>query len=136
MNIDVNLMTKCDLNPKWNNDKCWCDCKNLKEHHVCKKEDIGNPAKCICKNGKYFASIIDGSVIACNEITETAKTVPTKRFSTSFYILPTFLLIIISLLYALSIYCYLIKYKAKIKKTTKTFITILHRKWQIREVLH
>ena len=27
-----------------------------------------NPATCICKNGKYLASIIDDSVIKCDEI--------------------------------------------------------------------
>ena len=27
-----------------------------------------NPATCICKNGKYLASIIDDLVITCDEI--------------------------------------------------------------------
>ena len=26
---------KCNLTQKWNNDKCRCECKNLKEHRVC-----------------------------------------------------------------------------------------------------
>ena len=29
---------------------------------------IWNPAICSCENGKYLASIIDDSVITCNEI--------------------------------------------------------------------
>ena len=28
---------KCNSNEKWNKDKCWCECKNLKKHCVCKK---------------------------------------------------------------------------------------------------
>ena len=39
---------------------------------------IWNPATCSCENGKYLASIIDDSVIACDEIVEERKTVPTN----------------------------------------------------------
>ena len=35
--------------------------------HV-KKDYIWNPATCSCKNGKYLGSIIDDSVITCDEI--------------------------------------------------------------------
>ena len=42
---------KCNSNQKWNNDKCWCECKNPKEIHVYEKY-IWNPATCSCKNGK------------------------------------------------------------------------------------
>ena len=56
---------KCNLNQKWNNDKCWCECKNLKEHHVCKKDYIWNPARCNCENGQCLANIINDSVITC-----------------------------------------------------------------------
>ena len=28
---------KCNWNQKWNNDKCWCKCKNPKEHHLYEK---------------------------------------------------------------------------------------------------
>ena len=62
-------------------------------------------------------------MITCDEIIEerktiltkstSAKTVLTKFTSTDFYILLIFLLIIIALLIAVSIYCYLIKYQAK-----------------------
>ena len=37
-----------------------------------------NPATCSCKNGKYLPSIIDGSVITCDEIIEETKTVQTS----------------------------------------------------------
>ena len=71
---------------------------NLKEHHVCEKDYDWNTATCSCKNGKYLGSIIDDSVVTCDEIKETA-----KNTSTSFYILLTVLLISIALLIAVSI---------------------------------
>ena len=38
-----------------------------------------NPATCSCKNGKYLASIIDNSVITCDEIIgKETKTVTTN----------------------------------------------------------
>ena len=126
---------KCNSHQKWNNEKCRC---KYKKHHTCKKDDICNPATCSCKNGKYLAIIIDDSVITCDEIIETAKYIPTKivltnSTSTNFYILLTFLLITISLLIAVSIYCYLIKYRAKQKHllpyhiTNKSLIEILYQ---------
>ena len=32
---------KCNSNPKWNNDKCCCECKNPKKHRVCIKIIFG-----------------------------------------------------------------------------------------------
>ena len=58
----------CNSNQKWNNHKCWCGWKNPKKHHWCKKDYIWNPATCNYEKGKYLASIIDDSLIACNEI--------------------------------------------------------------------
>ena len=66
------------------------------------------------------------SAIMCDEViksyNEEIKTIPThfneKNITCktqSFYILLTFLLITITLLIAVSIYCYLIKYRAKQK---------------------
>ena len=43
---------KCISNQKWNNDKCWCDCKNPKEHNVSKKDYTRNPGTYSCENGK------------------------------------------------------------------------------------
>ena len=72
--------------------------------------NIWNSATCSCKNGKYLASIIADSVITCDEIIETTKAAPTKTVltkstSTNFYILLTFLLIIITSLIGVIIYC-------------------------------
>ena len=125
---------KCNSNQKWNNDKCRCECKSPKEHRVCEKKNyIWNPATCRCENGKYVGSIIDDSVIVCDEIIEETKTVlskststktiptnstltknvPTKVMSTNIYMLLAFLLITIALLLAVIIYCFFIKHRAK-----------------------
>ena len=77
---------------------------------------------------------MDDSMIMCDEIIESndeeTKTIPkhfNKKKATcktqNFYILLAFLLVTIALLTAASIYCYLIKYRAK-----KTFITISQNK--------
>ena len=71
------------------------------------------PATCGCENGKYLASVIDNSVVMCDEIIEKTKTVPTSSTSTYFYILLTFLLITIALLIIVSIH--LIKHRSKQK---------------------
>ena len=54
---------KCNSYQKWNNNKRPCECKNLRKHHVCKKDYIWNPRTCTCGNGKCLESIIDDSVI-------------------------------------------------------------------------
>ena len=99
---------KCKSNQWWSNDKCQCECR---KNHT-------------CESGKYLASIMDDSVITCDKVIESCdeeiNTIPTnfneKNISCKtqgFYILLTFLLITITLLIAVSIYCYLIKYCAK-----------------------
>ena len=108
---------KCNSNQKWNNDKCRCECKNPKEHHVYKEDYIWNPAACSCENSKHFASINDDSAIMCDETIETTKIVQTKTISKksasrNFYILLAILLITITLLITVSTYSYLIKYQA------------------------
>ena len=59
---------KCNLDQWWNNDKCWCECK---KRHVCESDYVWSLTTCNCKNGKYLASIIDDSVITCDEIIES-----------------------------------------------------------------
>ena len=95
------------------------------KRHVCEKDYIWNPSTCSCENGKYLASIMDDSVITCDEIIDAeaksndqeTKTIPTnfneKNITyqiKNFYRLLAFLLITTALLMAVSIYCYLIKY--------------------------
>ena len=63
----------CGSDQWWYNGKFWCGCKKL---HACEKNYIGNPTTCICKNGKYLASIVDDSASTCDEtIEEEMKTV-------------------------------------------------------------
>ena len=92
--------------------------------HVCKKDYVWNPSKCICENGEYLASIMDDSMILCDEIIksydEEIKTILTN-FSEknvtcktqNLYVLLAFLLVTTSLLTAISIYFYMIKYLTK-----------------------
>ena len=87
-----------------NNDKSWCDCKNLKEQHVSKKGCFWNSATSSCENSEYAGSIIFDSVVIFHEIIDTKKSVPTKCTLTNFLILLSFLLITIALLIAISIY--------------------------------
>ena len=49
------------------------------KYRMCEKVYIWNPAICSCKNGKYLASIIVGSMGTCDEFIEG-----TKTFSTNF----------------------------------------------------
>ena len=44
---------ECSSNQRWNNGKCWCECK---KRHICEKDYIWNPATCSYKNGKYLAT--------------------------------------------------------------------------------
>ena len=60
---------KCNSDQKRNNNKCWCEYKNLKEH-VCKLDYILNHAICSCENGKYLASISNNWMITSDEIIE------------------------------------------------------------------
>ena len=62
---------KCNSNQKWNNDKCCCECKR---HHICEKYYIWYSATCNRENGKYLVSIIDNSVITCDEIIDAVET--------------------------------------------------------------
>ena len=81
-------------------------------------ENIWNPATGNCENGKYVGSIVDNSVITCDEVIVQTKTVPTRHvmknnISTNFNILFIFFLITIALLIAVGIYYCLIKYQGK-----------------------
>ena len=99
-----------------NNDKCQYKCK---KRRVCEKDYVWNRTTCNCENGKYLASIKVNSGITCDEIIDVEEINSDEKNLTcktqNFYILLAFLSIIIALLVAVSIYCYLIKYQAKQK---------------------
>ena len=42
------------------------------------KHYIRNLASCSCENDKYVGNIIDNSLIMCDEIIDTTKTIPTN----------------------------------------------------------
>ena len=49
---------------------------------MCKKDYGGNPSKYICKNNTYLKSIVDDSVIVCDEIINVAYSVLTNVTNT------------------------------------------------------
>ena len=63
---------------KWNNHKCWCKCKNQKEDRVCQNSYICNPGAFACETRKYLRSIIDDSVVTCNDTINAADIVSTN----------------------------------------------------------
>ena len=53
-----------------------------------KNDYIQNPSACICENGKYLKSIVDNSILVCNEIIKAADNVSsnvTNTISTKCY---------------------------------------------------
>ena len=44
------------------------ECKNRIKHDMCERNYTWNPNTCTFRNGKYLTSIIDDSVITCDEI--------------------------------------------------------------------
>ena len=63
---------------KWNNHKCWCECKNQKEDRVCQKSYICNPSTFAGENRKHLGSITDDSVVTCDETINAADIVSTN----------------------------------------------------------
>ena len=61
------------------NDKCKCKCK---KYGTCKKGNSWNLSTCICKNNRYLKSIVDDSVIVCNEIINVIDSVPINGTNT------------------------------------------------------
>ena len=42
----------CNNKQRWNNDKCWSECKELIDKDVCDKGFIWNPSNCECECDK------------------------------------------------------------------------------------
>ena len=53
---------KCNLNQKWNHDKCRCECKIAKKQ-ICEKYYIWSATTCSSENGIFLASNIDNLLI-------------------------------------------------------------------------
>ena len=54
---------------RWNNNDFWFECN---KGHVCEKY-VSHPATCNCENGKHLASIMDDSVIICDEVIQACQ---------------------------------------------------------------
>ena len=110
--------------------------KTQKNIMCSKKNFIWNPATCSYKNGKCVGSIIDGSVVICDEIIKETKTVSkststkailTKCASTNFCILLAFLFITRALLIAVSMYCIVYYKKWRIMTNSeKLLLKLVH----------
>ena len=116
----ISCECKCKLDGRkynpgqwWNNSKCWCEYKKIL---VFEKDYVWNSDACNCGNRKYLTSIVDDSVIICNEVIDAdTKLCPKHDDETNFnekkvtcktqnfYILLAFLLISIALLIAVII---------------------------------
>ena len=71
----------CNNKQRWNNNKCWRECKKLIDKGACDKGYAWNPSSCECKCdksynfGEYFdyenckcrKRLVDKLVIECNE---------------------------------------------------------------------
>ena len=78
---------------------------SVKKYCSCKKDYSWNPSPYICESIRYSKSIVDNSVIACNEITNATDSVKSTvlinsddkkvRYKMDYYIWHTFLLVTI-----------------------------------------
>ena len=79
---DISYECKCKFDgKKFNSNQKWKTINpnvSVKKQHICEKEYIWNAATFSWTNGKYLASIIDDSVITCDEIIEETKTTVTN----------------------------------------------------------
>ena len=123
-------MYHANVNVNWQ-----CECKKL---HV--KDYIWNPATCSWEYDKHFASIIDNSVITCNEIIdakskswdEETKTVPTnfneKKMQSEKQKKSIYYLLFFINYHNIIDKCQYLLLHDNISSKTKTFIVILSRK--------
>ena len=73
------MMNQKFQNQKQNKKSCKCESKNYRK---CEKDYSWNPSTCICKNKKYLKSIVNTSVIKCNEIVIVMNNLSTKQANT------------------------------------------------------
>ena len=75
--LDANLTVQhvFQINQKWKNNKCQCECK---KYRTCKRDQSQNPGTCICKNSSYLKSILDDSVILFEESIGVTNSVSTN----------------------------------------------------------
>ena len=115
-------MEKLNSDQWSNNIKCWYEYKN---HHVCEKDYVWNPATCNCENGKYLASIMDDSAFTCNKTIKSynKKQILMKKSNLQTATFLYFTCIFINYYSIIDSCQYLLLFE-KILSKTKTFITI------------
>ena len=74
----MQIGSKCNSNQKWNNDKCWCECKNSEKHNAYKKRFYLKSSYMYLPNSWYAASTIDDFVITWDEIIDAAVSISTN----------------------------------------------------------
>ena len=62
------MIKKCNSDQWWNNAKCRCECR---KRHVSEKDYVCNPATSKYENVKHLASVMDDSLITCDEIRQS-----------------------------------------------------------------
>ena len=57
----------CNNKQRWNDDKCWCECKELIDKSVCDKGYIWNPSncKCVCDKSCDVGEYLDYGKCKC-----------------------------------------------------------------------
>ena len=63
----------CNNKQSWNNDKCWCECKELINKGVCDKGSISNPSNCDHENCRCRKRLVDKLVEECTENIDEVK---------------------------------------------------------------
>ena len=54
----------CNSNQRWNNKACQCECESYRKWE---RNYSWNPIACICEDSKYLKSIVDTSVVTCDD---------------------------------------------------------------------
>ena len=59
----------CNDKQRWNNDKCWCQCKELINRSVCDRGYAWNPSNCECECNKScdFSEYLDYKNCICKK---------------------------------------------------------------------
>ena len=59
----------CNNKPRWNRDKCRCECKELIHKGVCDKDFIWNSSNCECESSKAcdFSEYLDYKNCTCKK---------------------------------------------------------------------
>ena len=59
----------CNDKQRWNNDKCWCQCKELINRSVCDRGYAWNPSNCECECNKScdFSEYLDYRNCICKK---------------------------------------------------------------------